>query len=142
MNDRKLDISDGIPDSSTKMETKNKVQEFSIHTPPEEMPPRSQKTTTTNGADDAKNIKNIAQSDKKHLSAFNFAFNFYEAADYFVVRGEKSRGLIIDQGAASGLIGSETLRDIIATCVHPYGKSSDVTIDTQVTSPVSGISGG
>ena len=58
-----------------------------------------------------------------------------------MVRGEKRRGLIIDPGAASGLIGSETLRDIIATCVQPYGKSSDVAIDTSVTSPVSGISG-
>ena len=140
---RKLDISDGIPDSSTKTETKNKVQEFAIHTPPEEMLQRSQKaSTSTTGLDDAEDSKNVAQSDKKHLSAFNFVFNFYEAADYFVVRGEKRRGLIIDPGAASGLIGSETLRDSIATCVQPYGKSSDVAIDTKVTSPVSGISGG
>ena len=137
---RKLDIADGIPDSSTRMDEKKKVQEFAIHTPPEEATFKM-KASSTGGLDDVENAKNATQVDKKHLSAFNFAFNFYEAADYFVVRGEKRRGLIIDPGAASGLIGSETLRDIIATCVQPYGKSSDVAIDTSVTSPVSGISG-
>ena len=84
----------------------------------------------------------VKQADKKHLGAFNFAFNFYEAADYFAVRGEKRRGLIIDPGAASGLIGCDTLKDIIEHCIQPYGKHHDIVIDKNVTSPVSGISGG
>ena len=37
--------------------------------------------------------------------------------EYFSVRGERRRGLIIDPGAASGLIGTETLRDLIEECV-------------------------
>ena len=77
--------------------------------------------------------------EKHQHDAFSFAFNYYEAVDYFMVRGEKRRGLIIDPGAASGLIGSETLRDLIESCVKPFGK--EVKIETDISTPVSGIDG-
>eukprot|EP00435_Cladocopium_sp_Y103_P029868 s1463_g7.t1 len=98
-------------------------------------------TSSTDPAED-QDPPAINQADKKHIGAFNFAFNFYEAADYFAVRGEKRRGLIIDPGAASGLIGCDTLKDIIENCIQPYGKDKDIIINKNVTSPVSGISGG
>ena len=41
-----------------------------------------------------------------------------EAAIYHTVNGEKRRGLLIDLGAASGLIGPEPLRDIMEH-LHP-----------------------
>ena len=89
------------------------------------------------------NVAEVTEKlEKKHLTAFNFAFNFYEAMDYFMVQGEKRRGLVIDPGAASGLIGSETLRDLIDHCVAPFGKEKDVVINKDIRSPVSGISGG
>ena len=138
---RGLDIADGIPDGSTKKTeaAKHVVQEFQIHTPPEENYIAFQRSTTSS-------TENVAEAteklEKKHLTAFNFAFNFYEAMDYFMVKGEKRRGLVIDPGAASGLIGSETLRDLIDHCVAPFGKEKDVVINKVIRSPVSGISGG
>lgn len=83
-----------------------------------------------------------SQADKKHVGAFNFAFNFWESAESFAVRGKKRCGLIIDPGVASGLIGSDTLKDIMDKCIHPYGKFKDAEMNKVVTSPVSGISGG
>ena len=85
----------------------------------------------------------MRQEDKSHVAAFSFAFNYHyqEMAEYFAVRGEKRRGLIIDPGAASGLIGSETLRDLIQHCVKSKGKDDELAINRNKTSPVSGISG-
>ena len=68
-------------------------------------------------------------------------YHYQEMAEYFAVRGEKRRGLIIDPGAASGLIGSETLRDLIQHCVKSKGKDDELAINRNKTSPVSGISG-
>lgn len=34
--------------------------------------------------------------EKHQHDAFSFAFNYYEAVDYFMVRGEKIRGFIIE----------------------------------------------
>ena len=139
---RGLNIADGIPDGSTKKSEamKQNTQEFQIHTPPEEHHVTFQKSSSSS-------TENVAEAmteklEKKHLAAFNFAFNFYESMDYFMVKGEKRRGLVIDPGAASGLIGSETLRDLIDHCVVPFGKEKDVVINKEVRSPVSGISGG
>ena len=80
----------------------------------------------------------MKQEDKSHVAAFSFAFNYHyqEMAEYFAVRGEKRRGLIIDPGAASGLIGSETLRDLIQHCVKSRGKDDELAINRSKTSPV------
>ena len=60
---------------------------------------------------------------------------------YFAVRGEKRYGLLIDPGAASGLVGSDTLRQLLDNCVKPAGKQDEMTIDYNKTVPVSGING-
>eukprot|EP00435_Cladocopium_sp_Y103_P026044 s3195_g6.t1 len=138
---RGLNISDGNPDASTTRTSTTRPQEFSISTPPNDEVRMTRSTSSTDPAEE-QNPPAINQANKKHLGAFNFAFNFYEAADYFAVRGEKRRGLIIDPGAASGLIGCDTLKDIIENCIQPYGKDKDIIINKNVTSPVSGISGG
>ena len=138
---RGLNIADGIPDGSTKKVEASKygAQEFQISTPPNENYMAFQKSASSS----TENVAEVSEKqEKKHLTAFNFALNFYEAMDYFMVKGEKRRGLVIDPGAASGLIGSETLRDLIDHCVTPFGKDKDVVINKDIRSPVSGISGG
>ena len=52
------------------------------------------------------------------------------------MQGEKRRGLLVDPGAASGLVGSETLRDLLEVC----GKDA-VKWNREKTNNVSGISG-
>ena len=130
-----LNITEGIPDSSTRT---SRSQEFSIATPPDAEVIAFGRTTASSSESEM-----TKQEDKTHVAAFNFVFNYHyqEMAEYFAVRGEKRRGLIIDPGAASGLIGSETLRDLIQHCVEPKGKKEELTIDRNKTSPVSGISG-
>ena len=130
-----LDIAEGIPDSSTRT---SRSQEFNIATPPEaEIIAFGRNTASSSESEVTK------QEDKSHVAAFSFAFNYHyqEMAEYFAVRGEKRRGLIIDPGAASGLIGSETLRDLIQHCVKSRGKDDELAINRNKTSPVSGISG-
>ena len=60
---------------------------------------------------------------------------------FFTVRGERRRGLIVDPGAASGLVGTETLRDMIQSCIAPHGKQDGIKYSFDKTTPVSGISG-
>ena len=54
--------------------------------------------------------------------------------------GEKRRGLLVDPGAAAGLIGSETLRDLMDHCLRPAGLDKHVVWKERTTS-VTGISG-
>eukprot|EP00435_Cladocopium_sp_Y103_P052779 s971_g16.t1 len=136
---RGLDIKDGIPDGSTRTSTASaSAQKFVIHTPPSDHDnAKFVRTTTANTASGEEHQhQTIPQSEKKHLNAFSFTFNYnyYETAEYFAVRGEKRRGLIIDPGAASGLIGCDTLKDLIEHCIKPYGK--EISIDKSITSPV------
>ena len=69
--------------------------------------------------------------EKKHGTAFSFAV-FHadryakETESYFSVRGEQRHGLLIDPGAASGLIGSETLRELMSRCVTLLGKNDEI----------------
>ena len=56
---------------------------------------------------------------------------------FHTVHGVKRRGLLIDPGAAAGLIGSETLRDLMESC---HMKPEDVTW-TESTASITGISG-
>ena len=107
------------------------AKEFVIHTSPEEQEEilklkktetnankaSEQKPTETEGEDTGSSAQ---RSKKNHSVAFNFVSSFYDVVEYFVVRGQKRRGLLIDPGAASGLIGSETLRDLLETCVNPH----------------------
>ena len=45
------------------------------------------------------------------------AFPRIQNLSYHTIKGEKIRGLLIDPGAASGFVGSETLRDLMAWCI-------------------------
>ena len=71
--------------------------------------------------------------------AFNFASSIYSTETYHTILGRKRRGLLVDPGAASGLVGSETLRDLLAHC--PKDKAEAVRWDRSKTTSVSGISG-
>ena len=56
------------------------------------------------------------------------------------VRGRRIRGLLVDPGASSGLIGSETLRDLLASGMVPPNKVKDITWN-EASTTVTGISG-
>ena len=72
---------------------------------------------------------------------FTFATSIYNTVtSYHTVRGEKRRGLLVDPGAASGLIGSETLRDLMASCLDK-DQSESVKWCHDKTNNVNGISG-
>eukprot|EP00439_Symbiodinium_sp_Y106_P007567 s6027_g1.t1 len=59
---------------------------------------------------------------------------------YLTIQGRRRRGLIIDPGAANGLVGSETLRDLLQHCdLSEQVKSSITWAEKQ--SEVTGISG-
>ena len=146
-----LKIDEGIPDASTRLHamtfstTTPRPEIHRISTPPMEEGPKLTRSFTAVGNTETSEEQKpvVAQADKKHVTAFSFAFNnYYQTAEYFSVRGEKRRGLIIDPGAASGLIGCDTLKDIIENCITPFGKDKDILIDKQIASPVSGINGG
>ncbi|CAK9092645.1 1-alkyl-2-acetylglycerophosphocholine esterase [Durusdinium trenchii] len=55
------------------------------------------------------------------------------------VKGKKRRGLLIDPGAAAGLVGSETLRDLIESCYPEDGKN--MVTWSESTATITGISG-
>ena len=130
-----LDSFDGLHSR----QAKKSPDEFTIHTPPNEDFMKIPRKAAPAKSEDADQAQEQMKPEKKFNEVFNFAFNYYEAADYFMVRGQKRRGLIIDPGAASGLIGTETLRDLIDNCVKPFGL--EVAIEEDVTTPVSGIDG-
>ena len=71
--------------------------------------------------------------------AFNFASSIYSTETYHTILGTKRRGLLVDPGAASGLVGSETLRDLLEHC--PREKVEAIRWDRSKTTIVSGISG-
>ncbi|CAE7557756.1 RE2, partial [Symbiodinium sp. CCMP2456] len=72
---------------------------------------------------------------------FTFATGIYsDSLSYHTVLGVKRRGLLVDPGAASGLVGSETLRDLMEHCV-PGNKEHAVQWRYDRTNSVSGING-
>ena len=97
-------------------------------------------TSSTTTAEEYKETK----QDKQHAKAFTFAV--FHSQDlpheqYFAVKGEKRHGLLIDPGAASGLVGSGTLKQLLDHCVRPSGRQDEVKFDYDKSTPVSGISG-
>ena len=77
---------------------------------------------------------------EKVLSFAMFLEGTRQCSTYHTVKGEKRRGLLIDPGAASGLIGSETLRDLMEHCI-PEQQRQDHVIWNNKTTSVAGISG-
>ena len=82
-------------------------------------------------------------SSAKHL---NFPVQVNQSSEtdtinsYHLIHGIKRRGLLVDPGAAAGLIGSETLRDLICECLTPQGLQDQIQWRERTTS-VTGISG-
>ncbi|CAE6930753.1 unnamed protein product [Symbiodinium sp. CCMP2592] len=71
---------------------------------------------------------------------FTFATGVYsDSLSYHTILGEKRWGLLVDPGAASGLVGSETLRDLMEHCL-PGDQARTVQLRHDRTS-VSGING-
>ncbi|CAL1138133.1 unnamed protein product [Cladocopium goreaui] len=141
-----LDIGAGVPNSNTSLpKPGNSPKEYSIHGLSEDEEiiklERVERTRSSSTSDELAEDDKKEKKDKKHATAFSFVSCFYDTHEYFVVRGQKRQGLIVDPGAASGLIGSETLRELLNNCVEPYGLADQVEIKKDKTSPVSGISG-
>ena len=90
--------------------------------------------SSTEAADDAP--RGTPLPEKK--LAFNFTSSIYNTETYHTILGAKRRGLLVDPGAASGLIGSETLRDLLEHC----SSATAVRWNKSKTTNVSGISGG
>eukprot|EP00435_Cladocopium_sp_Y103_P019265 s734_g4.t1 len=155
-----LDFSEGVPDHTTsrstasqrvlfnkdKMPTLKKVPERQvIHTSSEEddfMTRR--KPTTTSSATTTADVgpeDETAKPSKQHSFNFPTFHNSTMDGQYFAVRGEKRFGLLIDPGAASELVGSDTLLQLVQHCVQPAGRQDEMVIDHSKTVPVSGING-
>ena len=98
---------------------------------------RPSKTTTTTTPDDESGTHDKPD---KVLSFAMFLNDNRKVATYHTVKGEKRRGLLIDPGAASGLVGSETLRDIMEHCIPEEQQPDHISWNKKTTS-VSGISG-
>ena len=83
-----------------------------------------------------------AVENKTSLPTKTLAFPmFHEPSTIFhQVRGSKRRGLLVDPGASAGIIGSETLRDILDNVAMLRDKPSMVEWSDRSTS-VTGISG-
>ena len=151
-----LEIDEGIPDTSTMTRTSattrhvhfsnDKMERQFAHTSSEEedfLWRRGQQQMTSSSTTTAEEYKET-KLDKQHAKAFTFAV--FHSKDlpheqYFAVKGEKRHGLLIDPGAASGLVGSDTLKQLLDHCVRPCGRQDEVKFDYDRSTPVSGISG-
>ena len=142
-----LDISDGIPDGSSTMRqhltsSVSGAQHHTIYTSSSE----EELLSATKTHHDVETHSTMTTSGDKKLS-FVAMFPSRSAGPcqpedvFFTVRGERRRGLIVDPGAASGLVGTETLRDMIQSCIAPHGKQDGIKYSFDKTTPVSGISG-
>ena len=61
---------------------------------------------------------------------------------FHMVRGVRRRGLIVDPGAASGLMGTDTLLDIKKAVLDPQGLSMVVSDSDSTFSGIDGVSNG
>ena len=124
------DFSEGIPDSSSVIkqhhvttQSTTTAQHHTIYSSSDE---ELLAATRTNAS--AVNVETTASSTMPAVAVaekkLSFVALFHEI--FFTVRGERRRGLIVDPGAASGLVGTETLRDIIESCVTPAGKNDEM----------------
>ena len=139
-----LDISDGIPDGSSTMRqhlTSSGVQQHTIYTSSSE----EELLSAHKGQQDADANSTTTQGEKKLSFVAMFPSRGAGPCEpedvFFTVRGERRRGLIVDPGAASGLVGTETLRDMIQSCIAPHGKEDNIQYSFDKCTPVSGISG-
>lgn len=85
------------------------------------------------------------QEDEKLAEKTSKRLNFPEvetsnADNYHMVRGDRICGLLVGPGAASGLIGTDTLRELLDAGMVPHDRASEVTWGPSTTK-VTGISG-
>ena len=139
-----LDISDGIPDGSSTMRqhlTSSGVQQHTIYTSSSE----EELLSAHKGQQDADAHSTTTQGEKKLSFVAMFPSRGAGPCEpedvFFTGRGERRCGLIVDPGAASGLVGTETLRDMIQSCIAPHGKEDNIQYSFDKSTPVSGISG-
>ena len=103
-------------------------------------PKASLATESTDGATETPGEEPSSSTSVEKRLDFSFAVGIFSSVEnYRTVKGDKRRGLLVDPGAASGLIGSETLRDLLS--VLPQAKQEEVTWNHQKSHNVSGISG-
>ena len=160
-----LDLREGIPDHTTSTSSsshstlfvKDKIQsnvsgktipeKHVIHTSSEEEDFMSRRNpnkvfaTSTTSSTDGNAMEEVIKPEKQHSFNFPTFHNTYTDGQYFSVKGEKRYGLLIDPGAASGLVGSDTLRELVDQCVKPAGRQGEMVIDHGKVVPVSGING-
>ena len=160
-----LDLREGIPDHTTSTSSsshstlfvKDKIQsnvagktipeKHVIHTSSEEEDFMSRRNpnkvfaTSTTSSTDGNATEETIKPEKQHSFNFPTFHNTYTDGQYFSVKGEKRYGLLIDPGAASGLVGSDTLRELVDQCVKPAGRQGEMVIDHGKVVPVSGING-
>ena len=148
-----LDFSEGIPDASTTTSfhttstAVKKPETFVVHTSSSEEEFTWLKRPAKTAASSVEPATSDVQSEyKKKNVKFEFAVfhadqNQDQIENYFSVRGEQRHGLLIDPGAASGLIGTDTLKELIARCIDPLGRKDEVILDASKSTPVSGING-
>ena len=108
-----LDISDVIVTATSRNQTR--PEEHHISTPRQDDLLQINRPERTGTVTETTNI----QDKRLRFPVFKHYKTEVHVGEYFTVRGERRRGLIVDPGAASGLVGSETLTDIMETCIIP-----------------------
>ena len=137
-----LSISEGIPDASTPQEvatsskevkTTKKAESFVIHTSSEDEDFKKP-TEGYSGQPEYTTKDHYDKKLKMNFMVFNMKKEETQMS-YHTIHGQERYGLLIDPGAASGLVGSETLR-MLKSC-----SMGEMEINRNKITPVSGISG-
>ena len=137
-----LSISEGIPDASTPQEvatsskevkTTKKAESFVIHTSSEDEDFKKP-TEGYSGQPEYTTKDHYDKKLKMNFMVFNMKKEETQMS-YHTIHGQERYGLLIDPGAASGLVGSETLR-MLKSC-----SLGEMEINRNKITPVSGISG-
>ena len=157
-----LDFSEGVPDHTTSRATAsqrvlfksdktqiNKVlqEKHIIHTSSEEddftsrRKPLASAPSSAAASSDHSPEEETTKPQKQHSFTFATFHNSTMDGQYLAVRVEKRFGLLIDPGAASGFVGSDTLLQLMDHRVRLAGKEDEMKIDHNKVVPVSGING-
>ena len=130
-------------ETATERPPQTKTVHFKLDSMDSDEPPVISLGRTRTSVEESTNSDTQAEPSTaaSHHRSLKFSFPtaiYSDHMTYHTVSGEKRRGLLVDPGAASGLIGSETLRDILDSCVP---KKDDVVWRVDRAHSVSGISG-
>ena len=141
--ERTLNVQDGniqVLGTTDRIDRSHTPEAFIIHSSSEDDIMKVRRAYAATSANEATSSEEPATAQKQtknfDTATWNFMFLAGEACSYFQVRGQERKGLLIDPGAASGLIGSETLRMLLKECAVDTPQ-----FEFDKTTPVSGISG-